>query len=158
MSQKFLFFIQMQILQMVYPHPPPQLISWLKPSVTIDCHTLMVLSFDANRTTNMQERLVWERPIKPRKMTSLLGLFVFVIHHSNIFSVRDRIGPFWQNLRDHIYNLAVNATEPTFLVERAVVGLLRLAIRLLRREEIASQVLILYWNARYDGTNVRNSN
>ena len=60
-----------------------------------------------------------------------------------MFPVRDRIGPFWQNLRDHIYNLAVNATEPTFLVERAVVGLLRLAIRLLRREEIASQVLTL---------------
>ncbi len=53
---------------------------------------------------------------------------------------RDRMGPFWQSLRDHIYNLIVNATEPTFLVERAVVGLLRLAIRLLRREEIASQV------------------
>ena len=53
---------------------------------------------------------------------------------------RDRIGPFWQNLRDHFYNLIVNATENTFLVERAVVGLLRLSIRLLRREEIAPQV------------------
>ena len=54
---------------------------------------------------------------------------------------RDRVSPFWQGLRDHIYNLVVNAVEPTFLVDRAVVGLLRLAIRLLRRDEIAPQVL-----------------
>lgn len=47
----------------------------------------------------------------------------------------------WQGVRDHIYNLVVNASEHTFLVERAVVGLLRLAIRLLRREEVAPQVL-----------------
>ena len=44
-------------------------------------------------------------------------------------------------IRDHIYSLIVNASEHSFLVERAVVGLLRLAMRLLRREEIAPQVL-----------------
>lgn len=49
--------------------------------------------------------------------------------------------PVWQNVRDHLYNLIVNSNECTFLVERAVVGLLRLAIRLLRREEVAPQVL-----------------
>lgn len=54
---------------------------------------------------------------------------------------RDRVTIVWQAVRDHLYNLIVNATEHTFLVERAVVGLLRIAIRLLRREEIASQVL-----------------
>ena len=53
---------------------------------------------------------------------------------------RDRVGPFWQAVRDHLYNLMVNANEPTLLVERAVVGLLRVAIRLLRREDIAVQV------------------
>ena len=53
---------------------------------------------------------------------------------------RDRINSFWQSVRDHLYELAANATEHTFLLERTVVGLLRLAIRLLRREEIASQV------------------
>ncbi|MEQ2265562.1 G-box binding factor, partial [Xenotaenia resolanae] len=45
-------------------------------------------------------------------------------------------------IRDHLYHLCVHATESCFLVERAVVGLLRLAIRLLRREEISSQVLL----------------
>ncbi|VDI44231.1 golgi-specific brefeldin A-resistance guanine nucleotide exchange factor 1 [Mytilus galloprovincialis] len=54
---------------------------------------------------------------------------------------RDRVNLVWQGVRDHIYNLVVNASEHTFLVERAVVGLLRLAIRLLRREEVAPQVL-----------------
>jgi len=47
---------------------------------------------------------------------------------------------FWQSIQDHLYSLLVNATEHTFMVERAVVGLLRLTIRLLRRDEIAAQV------------------
>ncbi|XP_032868449.1 Golgi-specific brefeldin A-resistance guanine nucleotide exchange factor 1 isoform X2 [Amblyraja radiata] len=55
---------------------------------------------------------------------------------------RDRVSCVWQTIRDHLYHLTVHATEQCFLVERAVVGLLRLAIRLLRREEISSQVLL----------------
>lgn len=52
----------------------------------------------------------------------------------------DRVSCVWQTVRDHLYQLCVHANESCFLVERAVVGLLRLAIRLLRREEISSQV------------------
>lgn len=55
---------------------------------------------------------------------------------------RDRVSCVWQTVRDHLCHLCVHATESCFLVERAVVGLLRLAIRLLRREEISSQVLL----------------
>lgn len=55
-------------------------------------------------------------------------------------SGRDRVSCVWQTVRDHLYHLCVHATESCFLVERAVVGLLRLAIRLLRREDISSQV------------------
>ncbi|KAM4600045.1 Golgi-specific brefeldin A-resistance guanine nucleotide exchange factor 1 isoform 1-T1 [Fundulus diaphanus] len=55
---------------------------------------------------------------------------------------RDRVSCVWQTVRDHLYHLCVHAPESCFLVERAVVGLLRLAIRLLRREEISSQVLL----------------
>uniref|UniRef100_M3ZUN6 Golgi brefeldin A resistant guanine nucleotide exchange factor 1 n=1 Tax=Xiphophorus maculatus TaxID=8083 RepID=M3ZUN6_XIPMA len=55
---------------------------------------------------------------------------------------RDRVSCVWQTVRDHLYHQCVHATESCFLVERAVVGLLRLAIRLLRREEISSQVLL----------------
>ncbi|XP_013013698.1 Golgi-specific brefeldin A-resistance guanine nucleotide exchange factor 1 isoform X4 [Cavia porcellus] len=54
---------------------------------------------------------------------------------------RDRVGCVWQTVRDHLYHLCVQAQDFCFLVERAVVGLLRLAIRLLRREEISGQVL-----------------
>ncbi|XP_060246585.1 Golgi-specific brefeldin A-resistance guanine nucleotide exchange factor 1 isoform X3 [Meriones unguiculatus] len=55
---------------------------------------------------------------------------------------RDRVGCVWQTIRDHLYHLCVQAQDFCFLVERAVVGLLRLAIRLLRREEISGQVLL----------------
>nr|XP_020646816.1 Golgi-specific brefeldin A-resistance guanine nucleotide exchange factor 1 isoform X1 [Pogona vitticeps] len=55
---------------------------------------------------------------------------------------RDRVTFVWQAVRDHLYHLCVNGTEYCFLMERAVVGLLRLAIRLLRREEISAQVLL----------------
>ncbi|XP_075072737.1 Golgi-specific brefeldin A-resistance guanine nucleotide exchange factor 1 isoform X7 [Mixophyes fleayi] len=55
---------------------------------------------------------------------------------------RDRVGCVWQVVRDHLYHLCAHAIEFCFLVERAVVGLLRLAIRLLRREDISAQVLL----------------
>uniref|UniRef100_A0A8C3MQG7 Golgi-specific brefeldin A-resistance guanine nucleotide exchange factor 1 n=1 Tax=Geospiza parvula TaxID=87175 RepID=A0A8C3MQG7_GEOPR len=55
---------------------------------------------------------------------------------------RDRVTCVWQTVRDHLYHLCIHAMEFCFLVERAVVGLLRLAIRLLRREEISAQVLL----------------
>ena len=58
-----------------------------------------------------------------------------------IYHSRDRIAPVWQAVRDHFYNIIVNSGTHSFLVERAVVGLLRISIRLLRREEIAAQVL-----------------
>ncbi|XP_051506631.1 Golgi-specific brefeldin A-resistance guanine nucleotide exchange factor 1-like isoform X1 [Myxocyprinus asiaticus] len=59
-----------------------------------------------------------------------------------ILENRDRVSCVWQTVRDHLYQLCVHATESCFLVERAVVGLLRLAIRLLRREDVGSQVLL----------------
>ncbi|XP_071758007.2 Golgi-specific brefeldin A-resistance guanine nucleotide exchange factor 1 [Centroberyx gerrardi] len=55
---------------------------------------------------------------------------------------RDRVSCVWQTVRDHLCHLCVHPNESCFLVERAVVGLLRLAIRLLRREDISSQVLL----------------
>ncbi|KAM9726500.1 LOW QUALITY PROTEIN: Golgi-specific brefeldin A-resistance guanine nucleotide exchange factor 1 [Menidia menidia] len=55
---------------------------------------------------------------------------------------RDRVAFVWQTVREHLCHLCVHASESCFLVERAVVGLLRLAIRLLRREDISSQVLL----------------
>uniref|UniRef100_T1IU23 SEC7 domain-containing protein n=1 Tax=Strigamia maritima TaxID=126957 RepID=T1IU23_STRMM len=56
---------------------------------------------------------------------------------------RDRVTVVWSSIRDHIYSLVMgaSASEHTFLMERAVVGILRLAIRLLRREDMTAQVL-----------------
>lgn len=50
------------------------------------------------------------------------------------------MGTLWQGVCDHLYSLIVSTSEYSQLVERAVVGLLRLAIRLLRKDDIATQV------------------
>lgn len=47
----------------------------------------------------------------------------------------------WQLVRDHLYTIIVLATDYSFLLERAVVGLLRMAIRLLHREDVAEEIL-----------------
>ncbi|BES91822.1 Sec7 domain [Nesidiocoris tenuis] len=56
---------------------------------------------------------------------------------------RDRITTMWSDIREHIYTLLMGATacDHHFLVERSVVGLLRLAIRLMHREEMSPMVL-----------------
>jgi brefeldin A-resistance guanine nucleotide exchange factor 1 len=54
---------------------------------------------------------------------------------------RDRISCVWPTVRGHFYNIVVNANEYSFFLERTVVGLLRITARLLRREELAAEVL-----------------
>ncbi|KAG5880373.1 hypothetical protein JTB14_027280 [Gonioctena quinquepunctata] len=56
---------------------------------------------------------------------------------------RDRVMLIWQNVRDHIYTLVMDATlfDYQFLLERSVIGLLRIAIRLMRNEEMSHIVL-----------------
>ncbi|XP_059472257.1 Golgi-specific brefeldin A-resistance guanine nucleotide exchange factor 1 isoform X2 [Neocloeon triangulifer] len=56
---------------------------------------------------------------------------------------RDRVSTIWPAIRDHIYSLIMGATacDHHFLMERSIVGLLRLAIRLMRREDMSPVVL-----------------
>ncbi|XP_071455207.1 Golgi-specific brefeldin A-resistance guanine nucleotide exchange factor 1 isoform X2 [Hetaerina americana] len=56
---------------------------------------------------------------------------------------RDRVGIIWQGVRDHIYSLLMGAAvcDLHFLMERSVVGLLRLASALMRREDMSPVVL-----------------
>lgn len=54
---------------------------------------------------------------------------------------RDRIACIWSLVRNHFYNIVINAVDYSFYLQRAVVGLLRISARLLRREELASEVL-----------------
>lgn len=62
-----------------------------------------------------------------------------------IIQNRDRVASVWSNVRDYIYSLLMGAAacEHPFLMERCVVGLLRLAIRLMRREEMSPAVSFL---------------
>ncbi|UJR20526.1 hypothetical protein I4U23_023653 [Adineta vaga] len=54
---------------------------------------------------------------------------------------RDRVTVFWPTIRHQLYSILVNANEKSFFVERTCIGLLRIAARLLRREELASEVM-----------------
>lgn len=56
---------------------------------------------------------------------------------------RDRVMIIWQNVRDHIYTLVMNSSlfDYQFLLERSVIGLLRVAIRLMRNEEMSPIVI-----------------
>lgn len=54
---------------------------------------------------------------------------------------RDRILSIWQLIRNHLYTIVVTSSEYCLLLERTVVGLIRLAIRLLHREDVAEQIL-----------------
>lgn len=56
---------------------------------------------------------------------------------------RDRVMTVWQIVRDHLYTLVMNASycDYQFLLERSVIGLLRLAIRLMRNEDMSPVVL-----------------
>uniref|UniRef100_A0A5S6QUR4 SEC7 domain-containing protein n=1 Tax=Trichuris muris TaxID=70415 RepID=A0A5S6QUR4_TRIMR len=54
---------------------------------------------------------------------------------------RDRIGPFWRTLTTHLFSLMSDFGEKRFLTERATVGLMRLAVRLLVRDEVRDDVL-----------------
>ncbi|KAF5306262.1 hypothetical protein FQA39_LY08960 [Lamprigera yunnana] len=56
---------------------------------------------------------------------------------------RDRVMSVWNIVRDHLYTLVMNAShcDYQFLLERSVIGLLRLAIRLMRNEEMSPIVL-----------------
>lgn len=55
---------------------------------------------------------------------------------------RDRVSVFWSTVRHHFCSILINANVKTFFIERTCVGLLRIAARLLRREELASEVII----------------
>jgi len=59
-----------------------------------------------------------------------------------LWFTRDRVNAIWQGVRDHVYSLVMGAAacDHSFLLERSVVGLLRLAIRLMRREDMSPVV------------------
>ncbi|KAK4467274.1 hypothetical protein MN116_009006 [Schistosoma mekongi] len=70
-----------------------------------------------------------------------LELLIRVLMHN-----RDRLASFWSLVRYYLADLLLSAQSSNLLVERIVVGFLRLAICLLRRHEVTSQIFTtLYW-------------
>lgn len=55
---------------------------------------------------------------------------------------RDRVMVFWDPLREHLFSMiyAAAASDMPYLLERSTVGLLRLALRLMRKEDLCSVV------------------
>ena len=54
---------------------------------------------------------------------------------------RDRISCIWLHVRNHFYNIICHSSEYLCFLDRTIVGLLRISARLLRREELANDVL-----------------
>ncbi|CAH8861888.1 unnamed protein product [Trichobilharzia szidati] len=70
-----------------------------------------------------------------------LELLIRVLMHN-----RDRLAGFWSLVRYYLADLLLSTRPPNLLVERIIVGFLRLAICLLRRHEVTSQIFAtLYW-------------
>uniref|UniRef100_A0A0X3NZN1 SEC7 domain-containing protein n=1 Tax=Schistocephalus solidus TaxID=70667 RepID=A0A0X3NZN1_SCHSO len=53
---------------------------------------------------------------------------------------RDRVGLLWPLVRGNLVEMLMVAREPTFLVERVITGLLHLALRLIRRQNLTVQI------------------
>lgn len=72
-----------------------------------------------------------------------------------LFYNRDRIDQLWIMVCGCFVEILRNGREPTFLVECIVAGMLRLALRLLKRQqELATQVSLLMLKKRFaDQTN-----
>lgn len=56
---------------------------------------------------------------------------------------RDRAEVVWSLVRDHLYSVMMggSACENHYLTDRAIVGLLRLAVHLMRREDLSGLIL-----------------
>ncbi|BHF82533.1 G-box binding factor [Sparganum proliferum] len=53
---------------------------------------------------------------------------------------RDRVGLLWPLVRGNLVEMLMVAREPCFLVERVITGLLHLALRLIRRQNLTVQI------------------
>ncbi|PAA90976.1 hypothetical protein BOX15_Mlig021028g3, partial [Macrostomum lignano] len=67
-------------------------------------------------------------------------VFYFELLMQVLLQNRDRLGPLWSSVRSYFYNVLIGSTESSFLLERSIVGLIRLGHRLLHREDMSAQV------------------
>ena len=69
------------------------------------------------------------------------AVFYLEILFRVIVQNRDRILSFWSSVKQHLVDIISTSREYSVLLERAVTGLLRLAVRLLHREDLQQPVL-----------------
>ncbi|ERL94183.1 hypothetical protein D910_11465 [Dendroctonus ponderosae] len=72
-----------------------------------------------------------------------VAVFFMELLFKIVIQNRDRVMSIWHPVRDHIYTLVMNAAvfDYQFLLERSVIGLLRIAIRLMRNEDMCPVVI-----------------
>lgn len=83
----------------------------------------------------IQPRYFGVSPTSEQSQVFCLELLIRVL----LFN-RDRVGLLWPLVREHLVDILMVAKEPCFFVERVIIGLLRLALRLIRRQELTTQV------------------
>ncbi len=86
--------------------------------------------------------LIYGCQISPdsQKLDQDAAVFCLELLVKVVLQNRDRVTLFWSSVRHQFYSILVHANEKSFFIERTCVGLLRIAARLLRREELASEV------------------
>lgn len=86
--------------------------------------------------------LIYGCQISPdsQKLDQDAAVFCLELLVKVVLQNRDRVTLFWPTVRHQFYSILVTANEKSFFIERTCVGLLRIAARLLRREELASEV------------------
>ena len=99
------------------------------------------LIFDS--LNELLKALIYTCQIAPEssKLDQDAAVFSFELLVKVVLQNRDRVMTFWPTIRHYFYSILVNANEKTFFIERTCIGLLRIAGRFLRREELASEVL-----------------
>jgi brefeldin A-resistance guanine nucleotide exchange factor 1 len=87
--------------------------------------------------------LIYACQISPdsQKLDQDAAVFCLELLVKVVLQNRDRVTIFWSTVRHQFYSILINANEKTFFIERTSIGLLRIAARLLRREELASEVI-----------------
>ena len=79
-------------------------------------------------------------PPDAQKLDEDAAVFCLELLVKVVLQNRDRVTTFWPTVRQQFYSILINANERSFFIERTCIGLLRIAARLLRREELATEV------------------
>lgn len=129
-----------------------------KKTVTLirECHPELLLSeskfLPLDSLNELVKNLIFASPvpepnlIRRKEYDEDSVVFVMEVLIKICIQNRDRVMVFWDPLREHLFSMIVaSATcDMQYLLERSTVGLLRLALRLMRKEDICGIVSIVH--------------